>query len=97
MPFNKDVFVSNVQAIKNARGLKLGNIERAVGVSPGYLARLKSMGNSPSAELFVSVCEYLGVTAEEMIDPLYIKKKEAEIIDRQIEQLQKKKDELFKE
>lgn len=95
MPFNNDVFVNNVYAIRKEKHLRMSEIEKATGVSIGYFARIKNEQKSPSAITLVAACEALGVTVEEILDPYYVAKKEAKKIDELIEQLQKEKNELF--
>lgn len=96
MTYNNDVFVNNIYAIRTEKHLKMSEIEKAVGVSVGYFARLKNEGKTPTATTFFAVCNFLGVTGEEILDSLYVAKQKAKKIDEQIAILQRKKEELFK-
>lgn len=63
----KDIILENIRYICKCRGLKIGDIERKVGVSAGYVARTKKRA-SPSFENIVRFAEVLGVPWEYLAD-----------------------------
>ena len=58
------VALQNIKIIIDTRGIKKGELERAVGLSQGYLSRLN---DGIYFETMVSICKYLGVSIDDII------------------------------
>ena len=69
MKYNKKQFIENVYFLAKARNIKIGDLESACGVSPGYLSRLRQgeKNIAPGADFLLSVAEQLSVTADAIL------------------------------
>lgn len=56
--YNKDTFVKNIEYLIKRRDVKIGDLETAIGVSPGYISRLKNTEGYPSGDILVSLSDY---------------------------------------
>lgn len=67
--FDKYPCLANIRALVEQKGVKLGDIERAAGMTAGYMSRLEKEGNNsdPSVEFLVTAAKMLGVGLEELI------------------------------
>lgn len=67
--FEKSICISNIYFLVKEKGLKIGDIEEAAGVSPGYISRLNKEENKtvPGIEFLLAVSESLGVSLEGLI------------------------------
>ncbi len=78
--FDRKICVSNIYFLTKALGKKLGDVEIAAGVSPGYFSRFnreESTGN-PSVEVLASVSDQLGVTLDALMSRDYSVMSESE-------------------
>lgn len=69
MNFNKNICISNIYYIAKQKGIKIGDIEEAAGVSTGYISRLNKEDNKavPGIDFLVSVTDTLGVSLESIL------------------------------
>lgn len=67
--FNKRVCLSNIYFLAKQKGIKIGDLESAAGVSAGYISRLNKpeTKTSPSIEVLVTVADMLGVTLDALL------------------------------
>ena len=66
--FNKALCIQNIRYLLSKKDVRLGDIERASGNSPGYLSRLEKPDNTtdPSIEFLMNAAEMLGVGLDEL-------------------------------
>ena len=66
--FNKALCIQNIRYLLSKKNVRLGDIERASGNSPGYLSRLEKPDNTtdPSIEFLMNAAEMLGVGLDEL-------------------------------
>lgn len=71
--FEKSICISNIYYLVKEKGLKIGDIEEAAGVSPGYISRLNKEENKtvPGIEFLLSVSEALNVSLEGLLKCVY--------------------------
>ena len=71
--FNKEKCISNIYQLAKEKGLKIGDLEKSVGVSTGYLSRLNKGENTtvPSVDFIANVAEVLGVTVDALLNNDY--------------------------
>lgn len=69
MRFDKNVCISNIYYIAKQKGIRIGDIEAAAGVSTGYISRLNKEDNKavPGVDFLVSVAEMLEVSLESIL------------------------------
>lgn len=67
--FNKALCIQNIRTLLSQKGVRLGDIERASGNSPGYLSRLEKPDNTtdPSVEFLANAAYMLGVSLDDLI------------------------------
>ncbi len=66
--FNKQVLFDNISFLVKERGLKIGELETAAGVSPGYISRAsKEGGSTPGIEFIVRVADELKVSVDTLL------------------------------
>ena len=66
--FNKQLLFENIGFLVRERGLKIGELETAAGVSPGYISRTsKDGGPTPGIEFVVRVASELKVSIDTLI------------------------------
>ncbi|MCD7785709.1 MAG: helix-turn-helix domain-containing protein [Oscillospiraceae bacterium] len=68
--FNRQKLFENVSAIIQDRGLKIGDVESAVGISAGYLSRLskKDSDASISVDLVCKLSHFFGVSVDALLE-----------------------------
>lgn len=71
--FNKEKCISNIYQLAKEKGVKIGDLEKSVGVSTGYLSRLNKGENTtvPSVDFIANVAEVLGVTVDALLNNDY--------------------------
>ncbi len=66
--FNKQLMFENIAFLVRERGLKIGELETAVGVSPGYISRTsKEGGPTPGVEFVVNIANELKISVDTLI------------------------------
>lgn len=67
--FNRQVVIDNIMALIQSRNLKVGEAEKQLGVSTGYLSRLAKKENDSalSAEFVWKAAQYFGVSMDSLI------------------------------
>ena len=68
--FDKTICFSNIrELLRTKTDVKIGQIEKEAGVSPGYMSRLEKEGNTadPSMEFVVTAANLLGVSVDTLI------------------------------
>lgn len=66
--FSKDIFMSNVYHLLRAKGVKVGELEKDVGISIGYLSKLnKEASLKPGIDLVIRIAERLEVSIDALI------------------------------
>lgn len=66
--FNKQLLFENIAFLVKERGLKIGELETAAGVSPGYISRAsKEGGPTPGIEFIVGIANELKVSIDTLI------------------------------
>lgn len=68
--YNKQRFLENVAYLMKIRGVKVGELEAAAGVSTGYFSRLKNNDNEdtcPSIDTLSEICKKLGCTLNTLL------------------------------
>ena len=67
--FNKALCIQNIRTLLSQKGVRLGDIERASGNSPGYLSRLEKPDNTtdPSVEFLANAAYMLGVSLDDLL------------------------------
>ena len=90
------IALNNIKAFCTMRGIKLGELEQSIGLSKGYLSRIKVDGRGISFFRIIMIADELGVSLERLVDPYVVNNMEIERIGRQIESLESKKAELLK-
>ena len=68
--FNRQKLMENVNELIKEKGLKVGEVESAIGVSTGYISRLtkKETDTAPSADIVWKLAKYLGVSTDMLIE-----------------------------
>lgn len=79
-----DILYENVKNYATLNNLKLGDIEKKLGVHPGYLSRQKK-NPTMSVELVLSLAKILGVRFEDLISTDLYKAKMIEESRKRIE------------
>jgi len=67
--FNRQVVIDNIMTLIQSRNLKVGEAEKQLGVSTGYLSRLSKKENDSalSAEFIWNAAQYFGMTVDALI------------------------------
>lgn len=67
--FNRQVVIDNIMTLIQSRNLKVGEVEKQLGVSTGYLSRLSKKENEStlSAELIWKAAQFFGVSMDSLI------------------------------
>ena len=63
-----EMICRNVRLMAKAAGWKLGDLERAVGLSVGYFARCRQSASVPAVDTVYNAAKCLGVTIEDLLD-----------------------------
>lgn len=61
-------FVKNVREIAKSKKLKVGEIEKQVGVTPGYLSRFDKSESEMRIDIAFKFCEAVGMSFEEVMN-----------------------------
>lgn len=66
--FNRTVVIDNIMSLIQARNIKVGELEKSLGVSTGYLSRLAKKENESalSAEFVWKAAQYFGVSMDSL-------------------------------
>ena len=69
MTYDKNFFINNVYFLAKARGVKIGELETACGVSAGYLSRLRQAekNSAVGADFLLAVSEHLNVSVDALL------------------------------
>ncbi len=66
--FNKQRLFDNIAFLLKVRGMKIGELETAAGVSAGYISRAsKEGGSTPGVEFIINAARALGVSVDTLI------------------------------
>ena len=66
--FSKDIFMRNIYHLLKAKNVKVGELEKAVGVSVGYLSKLNKDANlKPGIDLVIKIAAKLSVSIDALI------------------------------
>lgn len=66
--FNKKILFDNIAFLVKEQGKKIGEVETAAGVSPGYISRSsKDGGAKPGIDFIVNIAEELGVSIDTLL------------------------------
>ena len=60
--------VSNIGIVANGKGKRIGEVESAVGVSQGYLARAANQNKCPSIKIVWQIAKFLRVNTSTLVD-----------------------------
>jgi len=63
------IFIDNVYIILKNKNIKMADFEKEIQVSPGYLSRCKNGKKRISIDTALSICKYLDIDFETLIDP----------------------------
>lgn len=69
MDFNRQQLVDNIGSLIQQKGMKIGEVESAIGISTGYLSRLSKDGNNsiPATDVTWKLARHLGVSTDALI------------------------------
>ena len=68
MEFNKQTLFDNIAFLVKKHNLRIGELENASGVSPGYISRAsKDGGPTPGIEFILKIADKLNVTIDTLI------------------------------
>ena len=69
MEINKTAVLNNIYTLAKNKGMKIGELEEAAGISTGYLSKLKSDDSRsvPGVEILLNIALQLGVTLDVLI------------------------------
>lgn len=63
--------IENIFTLANNKGIRKGELEEKIGLSKGYLSRLKGKNELPSTEKMQRISEILGVSLERLLNEDY--------------------------
>lgn len=86
-------FAVNIAAIARLKGVKIGDIEKYAGVTPGYLSRVKKTGHMEFSKAIAMAC-YVGERIDKLYQNDYVSFVERDKIMSELEQVRKQKEEL---
>lgn len=69
------IALSNVFILCQIRGIKTGEMEKAIGVSNGYLSKIKQCAKTMSFEIMVKISKYLDVSLDSLLEDEFSKRK----------------------
>ena len=64
----QDYFTKRLIQLRMKKGVSAQGMSLAIGQSKGYIAQIERKHNLPSMEVFLYICEYLGVTMQEFLN-----------------------------
>lgn len=72
-PFDKNRIIENIYFLAKEKGLKMGDIEKNAGVSPGYLSRINKSDSTsiPGIDLMYYIAQQLGVSVDTLLTAHY--------------------------
>ena len=62
----KEEFARRVSQLRQAKGVSARDMSLSLGQSAGYINNIENGVNLPSMSMFFYICDYLGVTPEEV-------------------------------
>ena len=68
MDFSSAVFFKNVREIAKRRNMKIGELEQAADVSPGYISRTEKSSSNPSMAFVVNVAGVLNCSIDLLLE-----------------------------
>lgn len=73
MDFNRQRLVENIGNLIQQKGMKVGEVEQAIGISTGYLSRLSKAGNEsiPATDVTWKLARHFGVSTDSLISGDY--------------------------
>lgn len=79
--FDKKRCMENIYAIAKDKKIKIGDLEKAAGVSAGYISKLNNDDNTavPSIEILLPIAEALGISLDFMVTANYSELGENEV------------------
>lgn len=77
---DKEIFMQNVNALCDDRGVYATNACRECGVGSSFLSDIKR-GRIPSVDKFQKLAQYFGVTTSDLLGETYVKQLTGEVID----------------
>ena len=86
------IALNNIKAFCTMRGIKLGELEQSIGLSKGYLSRIKVDGRGVPFFRIIMIADELGVSLERLVDPYVVSNMES--LESQKAELLKKRDAL---
>lgn len=63
-----DKMYNNIAALVKRRGIKMGEFESSIGVSAGYVSRLKNNNSSPTVDFVIKISDYLEVSIDALLN-----------------------------
>lgn len=78
-------FIGNVKLIAKVKGIKIGNIEKHIGVSNGYLSRVENGSGEITLKNAVMIAGYIDTDLKELLETDC----ETKIIDMKIAELER--------
>ncbi len=67
MKFVKEKLIENIRELLKLRGIKIGDLEQQIGVSPGYFSRILKEGRDVPVEHIIAVAEVLQVSIDSLL------------------------------
>ena len=65
---NKKLLFENITFLLREKGMKIGELEKEAGVSPGYISRSKDGTSKPGIEFIMKVAEVLDVSVDTLLN-----------------------------
>ncbi len=67
--------LNNVFVLCQVKGIKTSEIEKSVGLSKGYLSRMKKQAKAMSFDTMVKIAKYLDVSLDSLLEDDFLKRK----------------------
>ena len=87
-------FANNVHAVCIHKHILIGELENSVGVTLGYISRLRKGGRCTSLSLAYYVSKYLNMSLDELLNSDLEAKFKSDIYRAELEKLEKRANEL---
>ncbi len=68
------IALSNVFILCQIRGIKASEIEKVIGVSNGYLSKIRQCAKTMSFEIMVNIAKYLDVSLDSLLEDEFSKR-----------------------
>ncbi len=65
---DKNAFALRLARLRSKKGVSARKMSMLIGQNPGYINSIESGKTMPSFDVFLYICEYLGVTPQEFFD-----------------------------